>query len=145
MEVRKIINTELSKMEKIKRFVEQYEFLENGKINLDYLSDKIESYSLDQTPSNPILKQFKDGGSRRQITFDFTIQAPFSALENIRNSRFCEDFSNWIERQNALNNLPDIEGAEWIRCISPGYILRINQNTAVYIIQMQFIYCKESL
>lgn len=143
MAARKIINTEPSKMEKIKDFIETCSYLKNGKINLDYLSNKIESYSLDQTPSNPILQPFRDGGSRRQITFDFTVQAPFSALENIRNSKFCEDFTEWIEQQNELGNLPNIEGIDWIKCTSSGYILRTGENTAVYIIQMQAAYCKD--
>lgn len=143
MATRKTIDTEPSKMEKIKEFISTCSYLKNGKINLDYLSNKIESYSLDQTPSNPILQQFRDGGSRRQITFDFTVQAPFSALENIRNSKFCEDFTAWIEQQNELGNLPNIEGIDWIKCTSPGYILRTGENTAVYIIQMQVAYCKD--
>ncbi len=140
------IEEEPSKMEKIKDYIKTCPLLaENGKLNLNYLEDDIDNYSLDQTPSNPILQSFSDGGSKRQITFDFTIRAPFSALENIQNSKFCEDFMEWIEKQNSLGILPKINEIEKIKCTSSGYILQVSEAIAVYIIQMQVVYYHEAI
>ena len=90
---------EKSKMELIKEFIETCPYLKNGQVNVDYIKDKPQSYSIDETPVDPVLQNFSDGGRRLQIQFDFSIQASFSALENIKNSKFCDDFTDWIYEQ----------------------------------------------
>lgn len=100
---------EKSKMELIKEFIETCPCLKNGKVNVDYIKDKPQSYSIDETPVGPVLQNFVDGGRRIQIQFDFSIQASFSALENIKNSKFCDDFTEWIYLQDSIGNLPKIE------------------------------------
>lgn len=131
---------EKSKMELIKEFIETCPLLKNGKINVDYLKDKPQSYSIDETPVDPVLQNFSDGGRRLQIQFDFSIQASFSALENIKNSKFCDDFTDWIYEQNKKENLPKIEGAVWIKCLGRGTILQTTEATAIYVIPMQVAY-----
>ena len=111
MEKQKI---EESQMEKIKEFIETCPLLKGGKLNVDYLKDKPQSYSIDRTPVTPQIQKFVDGnGGKRQIAFDFTVTAPISsqAIVNLANSKFCEDFMEWIEKQNRMKNLPNIEGA----------------------------------
>lgn len=113
---------EKSKMQLIKEYIETCPLLEGNKINVDYLKDDIDSYSIDQTPSNPIVKRFVDGfGGKKQITFDFTVTAPLSsqAIVNLANSKFCEDFHNWINKQRGERILPNIDGAFDIECTSP--------------------------
>ena len=100
---------EKSKIEIIKEFIETCPLLKNGKVNVDYIKDKTQSYSIDETPAATVLIAYPDGGSRNQIVFDFSIQADFSALENIKNSKFCDDFSEWIKQQDKIENLPKIE------------------------------------
>lgn len=134
---------EKSKMELIKEYIESCPLLEGDKINVDYLDDEIYSYSIDRTPSNPILKKFNDGiGGKYQITFDFTVTAPLSSrvVTNLANSKFGEDFMEWIKTQQRLRNLPKINGAHSIECTSPSYILQKTETTAIYIIQMNFTY-----
>lgn len=134
---------EKSKMELIKEFIETCPLLEGDKINVDYLKDEIYSYSIDRTPTGPEIKSFIDGrGGKYQITFDFTVTAPISSrvVTNLENSKFGEDFMEWIKTQNRLKNLPKIEGAFSIKCTSPSYILQKTETTAIYIIQMNFTY-----
>lgn len=102
---------------------------------MDYLEDDIDSYSIDQTPINPIVKQYSDGGKIKQIAFDFTVTEPISsqAIVNLANSKFCEDFSNWIEKQNKARNLPQIEGIQSIKCTSPRlHIAKNRRNGNLY-------------
>lgn len=111
-----------SKMEKIKDFIEQCPLLKGGKINVDYLKEKNQSYSIDRTPTEPEVNNFIDGrGGKRQISFDFCVTTPLSSqvIVNLVNSKFCEDFMNWIETQNRLKKFPDIDGAFSIKCTSP--------------------------
>ena len=133
---------EKSKMELIKEFIEKCPLLKGGKVNVDYIKEKVYSYSIDETPSVTVLHKFADGGSRRQIVFDFSIQAPFNVLETILNSKFCDDFMDWIESQNDKEILPEIEGIESISC-NRGTILQTTETTAIYVIPMQVIYIKE--
>lgn len=135
--------SEKSKMELIKEFIEECPLLNGGKVNVDYIKDEIDSYSIDETPNTTILQKFQDGGSRRQITFNFSISAPFSTLENIQNSKFCDDFMDWIENQDTNCNYPKIEGAEGISC-NRGTILQTTETTAIYVIPIKFIYVKEA-
>lgn len=115
-----------SNMELIKEYIETCKLLKNGKINVDYLKDKPQSYSIDRIPTNPIYKEYKDGGNLIQITFDFTVQAPLSsqAIVNLANSKFCEDFMNWIKENNRKGNKPKIKGIQWIKCTSPRLYFR---------------------
>lgn len=132
-----------SKMQKIKEWMEKCPYLNNGKINVDYLKDKPQSYSIDRTPTQPEVYNFVDGsGGKRQISFDFTVTAPLSsqAIVNLANSKFCEDFMEWVSIQNRAKNFPDIKGAFSIKCTSPGYVLQKTETTAIYIIQMNFTY-----
>lgn len=131
---------EKSKMELIKEFIETCPYLKKGKVNVDYLKDKPLSYSIDETPVDPVLQNFLDGGRRLQIQFDFSIQANFSVLENIKNSKFCDDFTDWIYEQNKQENLPKIDGAVWIKCLGRGTILQTTDSTAIYVIPMQVAY-----
>ena len=132
-----------SKIEYIKDFIEKCPLLKKGKVNVDYIKDKPQSYSIEETPSEMVLNRFTDGGTRRQIQFDFSIQANFSILENIKNSKFCDDFLDWIEEENNKGNLPNIKGAEEIKG-NRGTILQTSETTAIYVIPLQFIYVKEA-
>ena len=131
---------EKSKIELIKEFIETCPLLKNGKVNVDYIKDKPQSYSIDETPATTILTQYADGGARNQILFDFSVQANFSILENIKNSKFCDDFTMWIKQQNNKRNLPKIDGIDWIKCLGRGTILQTTETTAIYVIRMQVAY-----
>ena len=134
---------EKSKMELIKEFIETCPLLKNGKVNVDYIKDKPQSYSIDETPATTVLIAYPDGGSRNQILFDFSVQADFSALENIKNSKFCDDFTDWIKEQDKIENLPKIDGICWIKCLGRGTILQTTETTAIYVIPMQVVYEEE--
>lgn len=135
---------EKSNMELIGEFIETCPLLNKGKVNLDYIKEKPQSYSVDETPVEPVLNYFSDGGRRLQIQFDFSIQANFSILENIKNSKFCDDFTKWIYEQDNKGNLPKIDGIEWIKCLGRGTITRTTETTAIYSIPMQVAYIEEA-
>lgn len=135
---------EKSNMELIGEFIETCPFLNKGKVNLDYIKEKPQSYSIDETPVEPVLNNFRDGGRRLQIQFDFSIQSNFSILENIKNSKFCDDFMKWIYEQDNKGNLPKINGIDWIKCLGRGTIERTTETTAIYVIPMQVAYIEEA-
>lgn len=133
---------EKSKMELIKEFIETCPYLNKDKIDVDYLKDDVNSYAIVQATTTPIVTKYKGGGSLRQIAFDFVVQAPVSSrnIENLANSKFGEDFMNWIEEQDGKRNLPKINNIQHIQCTSPSYILQRTNTQATYIIQMNCTY-----
>lgn len=135
---------EKSNMELIGEFIETCPLLNKGKVNLDYIKEKPQSYSIDEIPVEPVLNYFRDGGRRLQIQFDFSIQSNFSILENIKNSKFCDDFMKWIYEQDNKGNLPKIDGIDWIKCLGRGTIERTTETTAIYVIPMQVAYIEEA-
>ena len=135
---------EKSNMELIGEFIETCPLLNKGKVNLDYIKEKPQSYSIDETPVEPVLNESRDGGRRLQIQFDFSIQSNFSILENIKNSKFCDDFMKWIYEQDNKGNLPKIDGIDWIKCRGRGTIERTTETTAIYVIPMQVAYIEEA-
>lgn len=123
---------EKSKMELIKEWIETCYLLKGGKINVDYLKDSPQSYSIDRTPVEPVVKLFSDGGAIMQIAFDFTVTAPISsqAIVNLVNSLFCEDFQGWIKEQNKKGILPKIKGVQEVKCTSPRIYITKNRNNS---------------
>lgn len=134
--------TKKSKIHFIKEYIETCPYLDGDKIDVDYLKEDINSYSINQTPTNPIVEKYINGTSIKQIAFDFVVTAPISSksIINLANSKFCEDFMEWVEAQNSKKIFPDIKGIFSIECTSPGYILQKTETTAIYIIQMNCKY-----
>ena len=135
---------EKSNMELIGEFIETCPLLNKGKVNLDFIDSDPQSYSIDEIPVEPVLNNFRDGGRRLQIQFDFSIQSNFSILENIKNSKFCDDFMKWIYEQDNKGDLPKINGIDWIKCLGRGTIERTTEITAIYVIPMQVAYIEEA-
>lgn len=133
-------------MSAIREWINEFSILSDTSVNVDYLKEDVYQYSIDRTPSSLWVKKFVDGtGGLRQVTFDFSISLPLSskALDNLVNSKFCEDFVEVVDRRNKNKDLPEIEGAFKIECTSEGYLLQKTATTAIYIIQLNFQYYKE--
>lgn len=118
-------------------------------INIDYLSDDTTSYSIEETPCNPIVKRYIDGSSIRQFEFIFASRESYGqeVLQNIENSSFYEDFSDWIEEQDKIMNYPKLDNSievQKIECTSTGYAFQTEVDQARYQIQLRLKYYKPS-
>ena len=116
-------------------------------INVNYLSDDDDSFSIEEVPCNPVIKKYVDGSSIRQYQFIFTSKEPYSEeiLQNIDNSTFYEDFANEIEKKNNNSIFPPIgEGlkAKSIEVISNPYCVRVTEDKAIYQINLNLKYYK---
>lgn len=133
-----------SMIEKIKDFIAKCHLLKDEQINVDYLSNEISYYSIEVVPSERTLRKYLDGSEDRQLIFVFASRESYSedVIQNILNSKFYEDFNDWIEEQNDKGILPNIEGIESIECTSPGYAFQTSEDTARYQIQMKILYEK---
>lgn len=115
------------------------------KIGVDYLQDDVTSYSIEEVPNNPIVKKYIDGSSIRQATFLFCSKELYGPelQQQLNNSGFYEDFSNWIEENTNNKILPQLDTGKdplSLEIISSGYIYANNSNNAVYQIQLRLTY-----
>lgn len=120
-----------------------YEF--NKGINVDYLDNNSTTYSIEEVPCEPIIKRYINGDTKRQYDFIFASRESYGAdvFQNIENSGFYEDFSNWIEEESLKGNLPVLEGVKEsleIKVSTTGYAFQTDDNSARYQIQLKLIY-----
>lgn len=117
-------------------------------INVDFLDENTVSYSIEDVPAKPILKKYVDGSSKRQHLFIFTSRESYGSdvFQNIENSGFYEDFSNWIELKNNKGELPILEVDKEsikIETLTTGYAFETSIDKARYQIQCRLIYMQK--
>ena len=135
-------------IDSIRKFIRKCPCLSefNGavRVNVDYLESKPTTYSIEEVPTQPIIKKYIDGSSLRQYEFIFASRECYGpdVLQNIDNCGFYEDFANWIENQNLDGNLPILKDkvCRSIECLSNGYAFQTDVDKARYQIQMRITY-----
>lgn len=131
---------------KVREYIAKCPFLdEYAELNIEYLVDKVKSYSINESAGyNPILNQFICGSERQFLfTFDSKLHWNEDIQNNIDNSKFFENFRNWLETNNKNKNFPEVEGIYKIEALTNGYIFATNADEAIYRIQCKLEYFKE--
>lgn len=118
------------------------------KLNVDYLPEKGVQYSIDTTPATEIVKQYTDGSSIRQYLFVFRSVNEYGndELQNLANSGFYEQLSEWLEQQSKGGNFPELpEGKTQIKieAQSTGYLFTAGPDVGKYQIQCRLQYLQE--
>jgi hypothetical protein len=133
-------------IDKVREYIATCPYLkEYAELNIEYLIDKVNTYSINENAGyDPILNQFLSG-SERQFLFSFDSKLIWNEdiQNNIDNSKFFEDFRNWIETNNKSKIFPEVPGIYKIKALTNGYILTTNANEAIYRIQCKLEYFKE--
>lgn len=134
----------MSIIESIRTFMCSCPFLKDGVINVDYLGNKPTEYVIEGVPTSKVVKQYADGGALKQYTFIFGSREYYGSdvLINIENSRFYEDFSNWLDSQSRAGVLPKLDSGmpQKIEALSTGYMFDGNGRDARYQIQCRLTY-----
>ncbi len=138
-------------IECIRTYFEKCPYLSDLDINVDYLSDETECYSIEEIPSTIVRKRFIDGSSERQCQFVFASRLFFGTLENqqnINNLHLFEKITNWLEENTEKGILPKLNNnqeATSIEALSSGYLYGTDNDRkyARYQIQCQLIYEEE--
>ncbi len=138
-------------IESVKNFILTCPFLADlAAVNVDFLPDSPDTYSIEEVPANAVIQTYLDGSQERQYVFVFASRFYYSdeTKNNIENSGFYEDFSDWLDEQTKTGNLPVMrEGltATKIEAMSSGYLFDISGDlsNARYQIQCRLIYDKE--
>lgn len=111
-------------------------------INVNFLSDEVDNYSLDKIPTETEVTTWIIGDILHRDVYSFRGRMNYSAdtIENIENIGFYETFEKIIRTNNENGILPDINGIESIRCLNSGTMNNANTNTAEFDIQIQIEY-----
>ena len=141
----------MSVIESVKNYIMTCPYLaELARVNVDFLPDDPNTYSVEETPTNTIIRTYLDGSSERQFVFVFASRLYYSdeIRNNIDNSGFFEDFQKWLEEQSENGILPTLSDGlnpSKIEAISSGYLFDISGDlsNARYQIQCRLIYDKE--
>lgn len=120
-------------------------------LGVNFLDSDSSSYSIEEVPSKTIIEgPYVDGSSKRQFVFVFASNFNYSEEleQQLKNSGFYEDFSDWIEENNERGVFPSLkEGLtpESIEVGSSGYLYGIvnGMKKARYQIQLKLIYEKK--
>lgn len=134
-------------IDSIREFVLGCPFLENWRVNIDYLGAGME-YSIDPLPCDPVIQKYVDGGAKKQFQFAFTSREKYDqdARINIENSGFYQDFEEWLEQKSFCGDLPDLgQGKSPVRIetLNSGYLYDVDEDKARYRIECRLIYEQE--
>lgn len=120
------------------------------RVNVNYLEENPDTYSIEEIPIEPIVKGYVNGDSIRQYAFIFTSREPYGidVLTNIDNSGFYEKLADEIEINNNNGILPLLDNgleALEIEITSTGYAIAVTEDTAQFQIQLRLKYFKKGM
>ncbi len=137
-------------IESIRKYIAQCPYLDEFiELNVNYLVDKAKAYSINESSSyNPVLNEDKCGNKSMQFLFSFDAKLYWNEeiKNNIDNSLFCENFRNWLEKNDNNGIYPETEEniiPESIGAVTNGYIYATNADEAIYRISCKFTYLKK--
>lgn len=122
--------------------------LADGEFHLDALGEDPGEYVVETGVFNPTLRTYVDGTRDCQYQFNFGSREIYSMdrMQNIMNSSFYEELSQWVFSQNIAGNFPEMPaGCEpyKMECMTNGYIMDGSLRNARYQIQMRILYTDE--
>lgn len=120
---------------------------EESELNVDYLGEDAQQYSIETVPCKTVINQYPDGSAKCQYLFIFASREYYSDDEqlNMANLEFYERLEEWISEQNIngrLPQLPDNCTAQYVMVLSSGYVTDNDTKTARYQIQCCLRYIK---
>lgn len=132
-------------MQSVQKWLKTYSGL-SGRLDVDFLDEDAETYSVDTIPCEEIIKRYKDGGTIRQFQFAVSSRRYYeqNIKNNLSNLQFFEDLTAWIEKQVRARQLPAMDKgrtAQKIVVTSSGYPFDVTENgMARYQMQLRLEY-----
>lgn len=136
-------------IESVRKWLKEYPGL-SGRLDVDFLSEKADTYSIDTIPSEEVIKRYKGGGCVKQFQFAISSRRFYdqNIKQNVENLKFFEDLTSWVEEQAKARNLPQMgEGKTALKIVvtSTAYPFIISEDgKARYQLQMRLEYYKEA-
>lgn len=135
-------------IECLRAWFKQYPGL-SGRLDVDFLGEAADTYSIDTIPSEEIIKRYKSG-ARKQYQFAISSRRFYdrNIEQNIENLKFFEDLTAWVEQKAKSRQLPAMdEGRTALQIVvtSNAYPFVVSEDgKARYQVQMRLEYYKEA-
>lgn len=132
-------------MQSVQKWLKTYSGL-SGRLDVDFLDENADAYSVDTIPCEEVIKRYKDGGTVRQFQFAVSSRRYYeqNIKNNLSNLQFFEDLTAWVENKARLRQLPTMDKgriAQKIVVTSTAYPFIISEDgKARYQIQMRLEY-----
>lgn len=129
-------------LEAIKTFISGYQGVDDLLAFYTDHTDNEASYSIDALPAKTVTK-YVDGGQKIELPFIFSLTESIADEQSrIANQNFFEGFSEWLEGQSNIGNLPVLTGkfkASSIEAVNFGYLFETDDSASLGLYQ---ILCK---
>ena len=135
-------------MESVQKWLKKYSGL-SGRLDVDFLDEDADTYSVDTIPCEEILKRYKDGGTLKQFQFAVSSRRYYeqNIKNNLSNLQFFEDLTAWVESKARSRELPTMDkGRQPLRIVvtSSAYPFIVSEDgKARYQIQLRLEYYQE--
>lgn len=132
-------------MQSVQKWLKTYSKL-SGRLDVDFLDENADTYSVDTIPCEEIIKRYKDGGTIKQFQFAVSSRRFYeqNIKQNLSNLQFFEDLTAWVESKARSRQLPTMDKgrtAQKIVVTSTAYPFIISEDgKARYQIQMRLEY-----
>lgn len=132
-------------MQCIREWLKQYPGLD-GRLDVDFLDEEADTYSLDTIPCEEVLKRYRDGSAMKQFQFVVASRRIYdqNIAQNLSNLDFFEDLTEWVEQKARARELPVMDKdrtAQKIVVTSTAYPFVVSEDgKARYQLQMRLEY-----
>ena len=137
-------------MESVQKWLKTYSGLK-GRLDVDFLDEDAETYSVDTIPCEEVLKRYKDGGTLKQFQFAVSSRRYYeqNIKNNLSNLQFFEDLTAWVENKACSRQLPTMDkGRQPLKIVvtSTAYPFIVSEDgKARYQIQMRLEYYQKGV
>lgn len=118
---------------------------EFGLVNVNFLSNEINNYSLDKIPTKSKIEESITGKKLMKDVYNFRSRKAYGSdvANNLENIGFWEKFEDKIYFNNEQGILPNIDGIQEIMCLDCGSVKLAGTQTCEMSIQIEVDYIKE--
>ena len=97
-------------IESVQKWLKTYNGLK-GRLDVDFLPEDADSYSVDTIPCEEVLKRYKDGGTMKQFQFAVSSRRYYeqNIKNNLSNLQFFEDLTAWVEKKARAREFPAMD------------------------------------
>lgn len=132
-------------MENVRAWLRTYPGLD-GRLDVDFLDDAADTYSVDTIPCEEVIKRYMDGSTMKQFQFAVSSRRFYdqNITQNLGNLEFFEGLTAWVEQKAQARDLPEMDGnrvAQKIIVTSTAYPFIVSEDgKARYQLQMRLEY-----
>lgn len=97
-------------IECVRNWLKQYPSLK-GRLDVDFLDERVDTYSIDTIPCEEIIKRYKDGSTVKQFQFAISSRRYYeqNIKQNVSNLAFFEGLTAWVEEKARARELPAMD------------------------------------